>query len=111
MQVRYANAKELFSLFGSGGGGGGEKGGSKSMLSERGSAIVDERTNTIIATETADKLIEIRRVLAQLDIPVRQVLIESRIVTASDSYNESLGISWGGAALGSTGDAAKTVAA
>ena len=109
MQVRYANAKELFSLFGSGGGGG-EKGGSKSMLSERGSAIVDERTNTIIATETADKLIEIRRVLAQLDIPVRQVLIESRIVTASDSYNESLGISWGGAALGSTGDAAKTVA-
>lgn len=102
MQVRYANAKDLFGLFGSGGGGG-EKG-SKSMLSERGSAIVDERTNTIIITETADKLTEIRRVMAQLDVPVRQVLIESRIVTASDSYNESLGISWGGAALRRNGN-------
>ena len=103
MQVRYANAKDLFALFGAGGGGD-KGGGSKSMLSERGSAIVDERTNTIIVTETADKLAEIRRVLAQLDIPVRQVLIESRIVTASDTYNESLGISWGGGVLRRNGN-------
>ena len=102
LQVRYANAKDLFALFGSGGGG--DKGGSRSMLSERGSAIVDERTNTLIISETAEKLTEIRRVLGQLDIPVRQVLIESRIVTASDTYNESLGISWGGGAIRRNGN-------
>ena len=91
IQVRYANASQLFTLFDSGEGGKG-----KSMLSERGSVIVDERTNAIILTDTADKLEEFRRVIAQLDIPVRQVLIEARIVTANSNFSEQLGIRWGG---------------
>ena len=108
LQIRYANATDLFTLVKSSGGGdagGGGAGGtsSRSMLSPRGSAIVDSRTNTIIVTDTADKLAEIRRVFLQLDIPVRQVLIESRIVTASDNYTEQLGIRWGGGLINQKG--------
>jgi type IV pilus assembly protein PilQ len=58
--------------------------------------IVDERTNSIIMTDTSDRLEEFRKVIAQLDVPVRQVLIESRIVTASTNFSEELGIRWGG---------------
>ena len=91
IQVRYANANELFTLFSAG-----EDGKGKSMLSDRGSVIVDDRTNAIIITDTADKLEEFRRVMAQLDIAVRQVLIEARIVTANSNFSEQLGIRWGG---------------
>ena len=66
------------------------------MLSERGSVIVDERTNSIILTDTAEKIEEFRRVIQQLDIPVRQVLIEARIVTANANYSKEIGIRWGG---------------
>jgi type IV pilus assembly protein PilQ len=66
------------------------------MLSDRGTVIVDERTNAIIITDTADRIEEFRKVIAQLDIAVRQVLIEARIVTASTSSSEQLGIRWGG---------------
>ncbi|HSG89875.1 MAG TPA: type IV pilus secretin PilQ [Pseudomonadales bacterium] len=90
IQVRYANAQEMVALFESTGDG--EAG----MLSERGSIIVDGRTNAIIISETADRLTEIRRVLQQLDIPIRQVQIEARIVTANTSFTEQLGIRWGG---------------
>jgi type IV pilus assembly protein PilQ len=91
IQVRYASASTLFELFNS---GTGESG--RSMLSERGSVIVDERTNAIILTDTATKIEEFRRVIGQLDIPVRQVLIEARIVTANANFSEELGIRWGG---------------
>ncbi len=94
IQVRYASAGQLFELFQSAG-----EGGNRSMLSERGSVIVDERTNAIILTDTADKIEEFRRVIAQLDIPVRQVLIEARIVTANANYSEELGIRWGGGSI------------
>ena len=90
IQIRYASATELFNLFSNAGGS------TQSVLSERGSVIVDERTNAIILTETADRLEEFRRVISQLDVPVRQVLIEARIVTASDTFSEELGIRWGG---------------
>lgn len=89
IQIRYASATELFRLFDA-------SEGASSMLSERGSAIVDERTNSIILTETAEKLEEFRRVIAQLDVPVRQVLIEARIVTANANFSEQLGVRWGG---------------
>jgi len=111
IQIRYASASQLFQLFsqaargtGGAGGAGGASAGSGSasgmgrsgMLSDRGSVIVDERTNAIIITDTADRIEEFRKVVAQLDIAVRQVLIEARIVTASDSSSEQLGIRWGG---------------
>ncbi len=98
VQIRYASASELFNLFNSGGGGG------SSMLSERGSVIVDERTNSIILTDTADRLEEFRRVIAQLDIPVRQVLIEARIVTANSTFSEQMGVAWGGGGIRNQSD-------
>lgn len=91
IQVRYASATQLFDLFNNAGGS------EQAVLSERGSVIVDERTNAIILTDTADRLEEFRVVISQLDVPVRQVLIEARIVTASDTFSEELGIRWGGA--------------
>ncbi len=99
VQIRYASASELFDLFNSSGSGG------QSMLSDRGSVIVDERTNAIILTDTADRLEEFRRVIAQLDIPVRQVLIEARIVTANATFQEQFGIAWGGGGLDIQNDA------
>ncbi len=101
VQVRYASATALFGLFQ----GGGEEGGpTSSMLSDRGSVIVDERTNSIIITDTADRLENFRRVISQLDIPVRQVLIEARIVTATANFSEELGIKWGGGYINRNGD-------
>ncbi len=91
VQVRYASATALFDLFNNAASESGQ-----TMLSERGSVIVDERTNAIILTDTAEKLEDFRRVIAQLDVPVRQVLIEARIVTASSNFSEELGIRWGG---------------
>ncbi|TDJ26254.1 MAG: type IV pilus secretin PilQ [Gammaproteobacteria bacterium] len=95
IQISYASAMELFELFSNAS----SESGDQSMLSPRGSVIVDERTNSIILTDTADRLNEFRRVIAQLDVPVRQVLIEARIVTANANFSEQLGIRWGGGAL------------
>jgi len=100
VQIRYASASELFNLFNAAGTNG------QTMLSERGSVIVDERTNAIILTDTADRLEEFRRVIAQLDIPVRQVLIEARIVTANATFAEQMGVAWGGGAIDQMGDTA-----
>jgi len=93
IEVRYASASEIFSLFeGSGEGEG--------VLSGRGSVIVDERTNSIILTETTDKINEFRAVLEKLDVPIRQVLIEARIVTASSNFSDAMGVRWGGLGFG-----------
>ena len=100
VQIRYASASELFSLFSASGSEG------QGMLSDRGSVIVDERTNAVILTDTADRLEEFRRVIAQLDVPVRQVLIEARIVTANANFSEQLGIAWGGGGIKQNGDTA-----
>lgn len=93
IQIRYASASELYALFSA---GGSDEDSGKQLVSSRGSVIVDERTNSIIITDTADQLESFRRVIAQLDIPVRQVLIEARIVTANSTFSEQFGISWGG---------------
>ena len=105
-RVKYAEAKEIYKFFnapraqanGSGqqrAGGGGGQGSTFSILSERGSAIVDERTNTIILTDIGDKIDEFKRLLARIDIPVKQVLIEARIVKAESDFRKELGASWG----------------
>lgn len=104
IRVRYADARELFELFrggkGGGGGGKGEKTSTASILSERGTAIVDERTNTIILTDTEEKIIAFRRLVNEIDIPIKQVVIESRIVIANTDFREELGVKWGLAANG-----------
>lgn len=99
IRVRYANARALFELFmpegggsGSGSGGSGsQRNSTTSILSDRGSAIVDERTNSIILTDTEDKILEFRKVIDQVDIPIRQVMIEARIVIANNEFRKELG--------------------
>ena len=86
-QLRYAKATDIASLLNSEGG----------LMSARGTAVVDERTNTLLMKDTGDNLDKIREAIALLDVPVRQVLIEARIVIANTSVGEKLGIRWGGA--------------
>ena len=103
IQVNYAKAADIAQLFQSVTGtnsGGGASGGA--AAEERGSLAVDERTNSIIAYQTQERLDELRRIVAQLDIPVRQVMIEARIVEANVDYDKKLGVRWGGT-LGGAG--------
>ena len=105
-RIKYAEAKEIYKFFNApraqinrgnqqSSGGQGGQGSTFSILSERGSAIVDERTNTIILTDIGDKIDEFKRLLARIDIPVKQVLIEARIVKAESDFRKELGASWG----------------
>lgn len=89
VQVNYAKAADIARLFQSVTDKGGES-------NDRGSIAVDDRTNNIIAYQTQERLDELRRIVAQLDIPVRQVMIEARIVEANVDYDKSLGVRWGG---------------
>jgi type IV pilus assembly protein PilQ len=100
IRIKYADAKELFDLFDAGGrggsgGGGGDKTATASILSKRGSAIVDVRTNTVSLTDTEDKILEFRRLIEQIDIPIRQVLIEARIVVANTDFRKEIGTRFG----------------
>ena len=90
IRIRYAKAAEVVNLFEAGS----EEGGS--LVSERGSVVVDERTNSIIVTDTAAKQAEVRNLIERVDIPIRQVMIEARIVIAQTNLDEELGIEWGG---------------
>jgi type IV pilus assembly protein PilQ len=92
VQILYANAEDVYSLFTSSGTTGSA---TKSILSERGKAIVDKRTNSIVITETEEKIEEFRSLIKRIDIPVRQVSIEARIVKASSTFTKELGVRWG----------------
>ena len=65
------------------------------ILSKRGSAVVDARTNTVFVQDTPTRLEEVRKLLRKVDVPVRQVMIESRIVEASDNFGRNLGVRFG----------------
>ena len=91
MRIRYADAGELAALL-----AGGDDEGAALALSDRGRVLVDDRTNSVILTDTADRLAAVRQVIAQLDIPVRQVRIEARVVSVGSNFSEQLGIRWGG---------------
>jgi type IV pilus assembly protein PilQ len=82
LQVNYAKASDMAALLKSQNG---------TLLSTRGSVAVDERTNTLLLQDTSDRLSDIRRLVATLDIPVRQVLIEARIVIVNDDFKRDLG--------------------
>ena len=94
VQLRYAKATDIASLLNS------ESG----LMSGRGTAVVDERTNTLLMKDTGDNLDKIREAIALLDVPVRQVLIEARIVIANTSVGEKLGIRWGGGGMKDNGN-------
>jgi type IV pilus assembly protein PilQ len=82
LQVNYAKAKDMEALI---------KSQNNSLLSPRGSVTVDERTNTLLLQDTSDRLADVRRLVATLDIPVRQVLIEARIVIVANDFQRQLG--------------------
>jgi len=88
LQVNYAKAADLAALING-------EGGANAMLSERGSLGVDDRTNTLLVQDTAERLQDIRRMVRTLDIPIKQVLIESRIVVVNDDFSRDLGVRLG----------------
>jgi type IV pilus assembly protein PilQ len=93
LQVNYAKVEDLAKLIRGVGGAGG--GGKNSMLSTRGSLSVDDRTNTLMVQDTADRLGDIRRMVQTLDVPIKQVLIEARVVIVSDTFERDLGARFG----------------
>ena len=86
IQVNYAKAADLASIMQSEG---------TSLLSDRASVTVDQRTNTLLVRDTSRNLEQARQLVSRLDVPVRQVLIESRIVVANDDFNRELGVRFG----------------
>ncbi|MDH3830767.1 MAG: type IV pilus secretin PilQ, partial [Gammaproteobacteria bacterium] len=86
IQVNYAKASDLATLL---------KSSDTTLMSDRGMVTTDKRTNTLLVQDTAAKLVEVRQLVARLDIPVRQVLIESRIVIANNDFSKELGVKFG----------------
>ena len=86
IQINYAKASDFANFI---------RSKESSLLSERGTVTVDERTNSLLIQDTATRLSDIRKMVTQLDIPVRQVLIESRIVIANDDFSRDLGARFG----------------
>lgn len=95
VQINYAKAADIAKLL---------KAKENSMLSARGNVTVDERTNTLLVKDVAGKLEEIRKLVLELDIPIRQVLIESRIVIANSDFSRDLGVRFGGTTVQDNGD-------
>jgi type IV pilus assembly protein PilQ len=97
IQVNYAKASDLAALL---------KSEENNLLTpERGSVTVDARTNTLLVQDTAAKLEEVRRLVSRLDVPVRQVMIESRVVIANDDFARDLGVRFGlSTSMGRRGD-------
>ena len=91
ISINYARAEDLQALIT-------EKAGSegRSLISQRGSVSVDQRTNTLIVQDTVAKLQEIKGLIQRLDVPVQQVLIEARVVVATTDVSDEFGVRWGG---------------
>lgn len=101
IRLSYAKVQAVSTLISQGSGGSGgtsSRAGidaNNSLLSSRGTVTVDERTNTLIVKDVAESIENIHRLISKIDIPVRQVMIEARIVSASDSFSKEIGVRWG----------------
>ncbi len=106
IRLSYARAEDVLTLIsdGSGPSGNGGFGGTNNnlgnqdnntLLSNRGTVTIDKRTNTLIIQDVADSIENIRKLIGKIDIPVRQVMIEARIVSATDTFSKEIGVSWG----------------
>ena len=105
IRLSYAKAADVLTLISQGNGSSGGNsnlGGttsnvqdSNTLLSNRGTVTVDERTNTLIIKDVGDSIENIRNLISKIDIPVRQVMIEARIVSATDSFSKEIGVRWG----------------
>lgn len=102
-QLKYKSVEEFKKMLedstnGSSGSGSGSN--NNSILTTRGSAMFDTGTNTMIITDTQDVITKFEKLVAQLDVPVRQVMIEARIVEAKEGFQRELGVRWSGASIG-----------
>lgn len=93
VQINYAKASDLANLI---------QNNENNLLSERGNVSIDDRTNTLIVQDVAVSLEAIRNLIAKLDIPIRQVMIESRIVNADENFTKDLGVKFGGSKKANT---------
>ncbi len=109
IRLSYARAEDVLTLISDGSGPSGNSGigglggtnntlnnlDNNTLLSNRGTVTIDKRTNTLIIQDVADSIENIRKLIAKIDIPVRQVMIEARIVSATDAFSKEIGVSWG----------------
>ncbi|WP_105244180.1 type IV pilus secretin PilQ family protein [Psychrobacter sp. Marseille-P5312] len=99
IRLSYAKAQDVLTLISQGSGSSGSSSNraddNNSLLSNRGTVTVDERTNTLIVKDVADSIENIHKLISKIDIPVRQVMIEARIVSATDSFSKEIGVRWG----------------
>lgn len=100
IQLNYTKAAEIAAQLGTATGTGAT---AARILSARGSVVAEPRTNQVFVTDISSKLEEIQALISKLDVPVRQVMIEARIVEASDQFGKSLGVKLGGGNIGSGG--------
>lgn len=101
MQINYAKAADIAKLIktrseSSSSGGSASRTNETSLLSDRGQVAVDERTNTLLIQDLPERIADIRALVTRIDIPVRQVMIDSRIVIANDDFSKELGVQIGG---------------
>ena len=106
IRLSYAKAADVLTLISQGSGSSGGSGSNSNignansvdnntLLSNRGTVTVDERTNTLIIKDVAESIENIHKLIGKIDIPVRQVMIEARIVSATDSFSKEIGVRWG----------------
>ncbi|KAB2926220.1 MAG: type IV pilus secretin PilQ family protein, partial [Candidatus Contendobacter sp.] len=106
IQVNYAKAADLATLLKR---KNVEKGSEQSVLSPRGDVVADERTNNLIVKDVPDKVAEVRDLVTKLDLPAKQVMIDSRIVIASDDFARDIGVRFGVSGVGTNGNTVSTV--
>lgn len=107
IRLSYARAEDVLNLISEGSGPANNNSGllgtgnaaniedNNTLLSNRGTVTIDERTNTLIVKDVADSIENIRELITKIDIPVRQVMIEARIVSATDTFSKEIGVRWG----------------
>jgi type IV pilus assembly protein PilQ len=93
--ISYGSAKDIVNLLNSSKAGGAPGSGTSGFLSARGSVTFDDRTNTLLVVDTPERVESVRALVAKLDKPVQQVLIESRVVVANDNFARELGAKFG----------------
>ncbi|HCC65526.1 MAG TPA: type IV pilus secretin PilQ [Moraxella sp.] len=95
IRLNYAKAENVRTLIEAGRATSDRSSGSTSLLTDRGTVTIDTRTNTLIVKDTAETISNIRDLISKIDIAVKQVMIEARIVSATDAFSKELGVKWG----------------
>ncbi len=95
IRLNYAKAENVRTLIEAGRATSDRSSGSTSLLTDRGTVTIDARTNTLIVKDTAETISNIRDLISKIDIAVKQVMIEARIVSATDTFSKEIGVKWG----------------